>query len=72
MECFSDKFRRLLKEALDSKKLFIATIALKGSGFIAEIKGRPDVKIFEITQGNRETLLPEILRTVYSISSRQA
>jgi len=72
MECFSDKFRRLLKEVLDSKKLFIATIALKGSGLIAEIKGRPDVKIFEITQGNRETLLPEILRTVYSISSRQA
>ena len=72
MECFSDKFRRLLKEVLDSKKLLIATIALKGSGFIAEIKERPDVKIFEITQGNRETLLPEILRTVYSISSRQA
>ena len=38
MECYSDKFKKLLKEILDSEKWVIATIALKGSGLIAEIK----------------------------------
>jgi len=31
MECFSDKFKRILKEMLDSEKGLIATIAIKGS-----------------------------------------
>lgn len=62
MECFSDKFRRLLKETLDSKKFVIATIALKGGGLIAEIKRRLDIKVFEITQSNRDNLLLEILK----------
>jgi nucleoside-triphosphatase len=62
MECFSDKFRRLLKETLDSEKFVIATIALKGAGLIAEIKRRLDIKVFEITQSNRDNLLLEILK----------
>ncbi len=62
MECFSDKFKRLLKEILDSDKLIIATIALKGSGLIAEVKKRDDAKMFEITHNNRDTLLSEILK----------
>jgi len=61
MECFSDQFKNLLKEILDSDKCLIATIALKGSGIIEEIKKRRDVKLFEITQGNRNSLLPKIL-----------
>jgi nucleoside-triphosphatase len=69
MECFSDKFTELLHEVLDSEKIVIATIALKGRGIIAEVKKRPDIQLFEITQMNRETLLSNILRTVYDISS---
>ena len=38
MECYSEKFKKLLKEILDSEKRVIATIALKGSGTIEEIK----------------------------------
>jgi len=64
MECFSDQFENLLKKILDSEKWVIATIALKGSGIIEEIKKRKDVKLFEITQGNRNSLLPEILSEV--------
>jgi nucleoside-triphosphatase THEP1 len=41
--------------------LVIATIALKGSGLIAEIKERDDIKLFEITKHNRDSLLLEIL-----------
>ncbi len=67
MECLSSKFRKLMAEILDSEKMLIATIALKGSGSIAEIKARPDVQLFEITASNRDTLLIEILKLLNSI-----
>jgi nucleoside-triphosphatase len=61
MECYSDQFKNLLREILDSEKWVIATIAFKGSGIIKEIKKRNDVKLFEITQRNRNSLLSDIL-----------
>jgi nucleoside-triphosphatase len=64
MECYSDQFKNMLKEILDSEKWVIATIAIKGSGIIEEIKKRKDVKLFEITQRNRNSLLPDILSEV--------
>ncbi len=60
MECLSLRFQKMLKEILDSEKSVIATIALKGSGLIAEVKERKDVKLFEITKKNRDALLKEI------------
>jgi nucleoside-triphosphatase len=64
MECLSGRFRSLLIQLLDSGKEVIATIALRGEGFIAEIKRRRDVRLFEITGQNRDSLLSEILREV--------
>jgi nucleoside-triphosphatase len=64
MECYSDQFKNLLKEILDSQKWVIATIALRGSGIIEEIKKRKDVKLFEITQRNRNSLFSEILSEI--------
>jgi nucleoside-triphosphatase len=64
MECLSEKFKKILKEILDSEKLVIATIALKGSRYIEEIKKRKDTKLFEITETKRNILLAEILREV--------
>jgi nucleoside-triphosphatase len=64
MECFSEKFKKILKDVLDSEKRVIATIALKGGGLIGEVKKRPDVKLLELTHGNRDSLLPEILKEV--------
>jgi nucleoside-triphosphatase len=60
MECLSDQFKRLLKEILDSERWVIATIALKGSGLIAEVKERNDVRLFETTKKNRDYLFKEI------------
>jgi len=60
MECLSFRFQKVLKEILDSEKWVIATIALKGSGLIAEVKKRKDVQLFEITKKNRDSLLKEI------------
>ncbi len=61
MECFSSKFKEIVKQVLNSEKLLIATIALKGVGMIEEIKKRSDVILFEITMKNRDHLLEEIL-----------
>ena len=64
MECLSNKFDRIMKEVLDSEKWVIATIALKGSGLIAGVKQRQDIKLFEITQNNRDVLFSEILKEI--------
>lgn len=62
MECFSEKFKRVLNRIFDSRKELIATIAMKGGGLIAQLKARQDVRVFEITLKNRNSLLMEILR----------
>jgi nucleoside-triphosphatase len=56
MELFSNRFRSLVREVLDSDKQLLASIALEGEGFIREIKQRPDIHLFEITHANRERL----------------
>ena len=60
MECLSDRFKRFLKEVLDSDEWVIATIALKGAGLIEEVKQRKGVKIFELSLENRDHLPREI------------
>jgi nucleoside-triphosphatase len=68
MECLSQRFRGLLKELLDSTKGVIATIALKGTGLIEEVKRRKDVRVFEISERNRDRLLSEILKEINETS----
>ena len=64
MECLCDQFIKLLEKILDSEKCVIATIALKGTGLIEKIKKRQDIRLFEITQKNRDALFSEILKEV--------
>jgi nucleoside-triphosphatase len=67
MECFSRKFQSIISEVLDSDKIFIATIALKGTGLIAEIKKRTDIRLFEVTRNNQDTFISRIQKLVNSI-----
>ena len=67
MECLSDRFKNLLKKIFNSGKLVIATIALKGGGLIGEVKERRDIKLFEMTSQNRDTLLLEILKRLEKV-----
>lgn len=69
MECLSDKFKNLVRQIFDSDKLVIATIALKVEWFMADLKKRDDVKLFELTHDNRDSLLPEILRKISNHSN---
>lgn len=64
MECFSVRFQELLRKLLDSEKCLVATVAMKGAGIIAEIKARPDIKLFVITERNRNSLPSLILNDV--------
>ena len=64
MECFSDRFRRLVRQVLDSDKVVLATIALKGEGFIESIKKREDVLLVELVESRREALVKEILSEI--------
>jgi nucleoside-triphosphatase len=66
MECISDKFNKLLKTVLEQERPVIAAISRKGGGIIEEIKKRTDVELFVMTQNNRNSLLPEILKLVHS------
>jgi len=69
MECLSDPFKKIVKEVLDSEKWLIATIAIKGSGLIAEIKKRKDIRLFTLTQKNRDQLGMDILREMNALLS---
>ena len=60
MECFSRKFLPLINQLLQSETKLIATITQTGSGPIAEIKRRPDVKLFVMTHHNRDTIIAQI------------
>jgi nucleoside-triphosphatase len=64
MECFSKLFTDLVMELLSSNKLVVATVALKGTGLIAQVKSRQDIELIEITTDNRNDLLPSILSRI--------
>jgi nucleoside-triphosphatase len=64
MECFSELFRHLVRQVLDSDNVVLAAIALEGSGFIESIKKRDDVQLVELVESRREALMEEIVREI--------
>lgn len=67
MECLSLRFRLLVTSLLDADRPLLATIALRGTGFIEQIKRRPDAALYELTGADRSSLERAIaarLRTV--------
>ena len=60
MECHCPQFIEAVLRLLEVPVPLMATIALRGGGFIAEVKNRPDVQVVEVTQGNRDTLPGQI------------
>jgi len=67
MECFSELFRHLVRQVLDSDKVMLAIIALRGDSFIQRIKKRDDVLLVELIESRRETLAEEIVREIKNI-----
>ncbi len=56
MECFSERFIAAMKRLLESDRIVVATIALRGGGFISEVKQRADAVLREVTRENRNEL----------------
>ena len=62
MECFSGRFIEVIKQILDGSLPLVATVALKGSGFIAEVKEHKDIELITVAAENRDLLPSKILR----------
>jgi nucleoside-triphosphatase len=56
MECFSRAFIQAVNTILDGAVPVAATVALKGGGFIEEVKARKDVQMVEVASEIRNAL----------------
>ena len=61
MECLSARFVTAMRGLLDRGRPCVATVAKRGDGFIAEVKRRSDVELWEITRTNRDEMPARIL-----------
>ena len=60
MECLSRAFISSMHNLLGSDKLVVATVAVKGRGFVEQIKQRDDIEMWEVTTLNRDQM-PAVL-----------
>ncbi len=67
MECLSQRFIEEVKALLDSPKMLIATVGLKGGGFPATVRSRPDCQVVTVTLSNRSTLSSTLLPGISNI-----
>jgi len=64
MELFSNAFKNIVFEALDSKSKVLATILFRPHPFCDKIKKRQDIKVIEVTYENRNYLSEVIIRNL--------
>lgn len=70
MECLSERFVVAMRRLLDSGRVVVATVALRGGGFIAEVKRRSEVALREVTRANRDALPAEVLAWIAARGGR--
>lgn len=61
MECFSRQFCQAVRHLLDHGPRVLGTVALRGGGFMGEVRRHPNVRLIEVTSDNRDGL-PEMIR----------
>jgi nucleoside-triphosphatase len=64
MECFSSSFVATAQQLLDGPIPVVATVAIRGGGFISEAKARPDVQLWNVTKQNRDELPERLAKAV--------
>ena len=67
MECLSRRFMEEVEALLHSSKMVIATVTLKGGGFPANVKKRPDCRVITVNYSNRSTLAGTLVPEISSI-----
>ncbi|MBN2497892.1 MAG: hypothetical protein JXR96_25080 [Deltaproteobacteria bacterium] len=61
MECLSQRFVAAMERLLAGAAPLVATVALRGRGFIARIKQLPGVELLQVERDNRERLPAQVL-----------
>lgn len=61
MECFSQKFKEAIVNALNTQNPVLATLPEKGIPFIESIKETPGIISFSVTKYNRDVLPQQII-----------
>ena len=61
MECFSDMFKKVLIQCLESQKQILATIRFNPDTFIDKIKNYKDSKLMVLNRNNYKDVKNEIL-----------
>jgi len=69
MECLSQRFIEEVEALLNSSKIVIATVALKGEGFPTKVKHRADCRVVTVNLNNRSTLAGALLPEISNILS---
>jgi nucleoside-triphosphatase len=64
MECLSSAFVEAVRRLLAADRLIVASVALKGSGLIEEVKRLPRIILREVTLQNRDRLPREVIEWV--------
>jgi nucleoside-triphosphatase len=62
MECLSPAFMDAVLALLEGLTPVVATIAQRGAGFIAEVKGRADAELWTVTRATRDELPAAIVQ----------
>jgi nucleoside-triphosphatase len=65
MECLCPAFVPAVRRLLDGPVSVLATVALRGGGFIAEVKARPDVRLVAVDPANRDALPSQIVAELH-------
>ncbi len=71
MELLSSKFKEQAWAVLDSPTPVVATISLKGTGFVKHVKSRPDVRLFTVTFQNRDVLGEQLWREIEALLAQE-
>jgi nucleoside-triphosphatase len=61
MECLSERFVAAMRALLAGQAPVVATVGLKGRGFIDEVKRSKECQLWEVTHANRDELPSRIV-----------
>jgi len=64
MECYSKPFVELAGKLMDGDVPVLSTVAMKGSGFTADVKQRDDVELIRVDNDNRDRLVDDLAERI--------
>ena len=71
METLSKSFVQGMESLLESPAVLVATVGLRGTGFIAAVKRRPDVLLWTVSRATRDEMPAKVAEWVRSRTGRR-